>query len=229
MCAEIFGGNGSGDLLDGLWFFFFSNLVLRRRSKSTESQASPLDRRCFCLLLLWVKDALGTRPLWMLTATEFLSFEQHENMVTASVEVVGAVCRHLSWSAYLYHLKHFIHVLQTGQIGTKLGVRWVLWAVLLWVSPKTPKAKFSIFRSITWILGSSLTWEIADFEVDLGKWRWAWLCCLQLWSFNRSLLSYTMSHCVHGSSSSFCFCQAVPAPQTPSLLQYHCPWGFTVS
>lgn len=61
----------------------------------------------------------------MLTATEFLSFEQHENMVTASVEVVGAVCRHLSWSAYLYHLKHFIHVLQTGQIGTKLGVRCV--------------------------------------------------------------------------------------------------------
>nr|XP_056703398.1 small subunit processome component 20 homolog [Euleptes europaea] len=47
---------------------------------------------------------------------------KHENMVTASVEVVGAVCRHLSWSAYLYHLKHFIHVLQTGQINQKLGV-----------------------------------------------------------------------------------------------------------
>lgn len=45
-------------------------------------------------------------------------------MVTASVEVVGAVCRHLSWSAYLYHLKHFIHVLQTGQINQKLGVRY---------------------------------------------------------------------------------------------------------
>ncbi|XP_015276790.1 PREDICTED: small subunit processome component 20 homolog [Gekko japonicus] len=47
---------------------------------------------------------------------------KHENMVTASVEVIGAVCRHLSWSAYLYHLKHFIHVLQTGQINQKLGV-----------------------------------------------------------------------------------------------------------
>ncbi|XP_072856319.2 small subunit processome component 20 homolog isoform X1 [Pogona vitticeps] len=47
---------------------------------------------------------------------------KHENMVTASVEMVGAVCRHLSWSAYLYHLKHFIHVLQTGQINQKLGV-----------------------------------------------------------------------------------------------------------
>ncbi|KYO17523.1 small subunit processome component 20-like protein [Alligator mississippiensis] len=47
---------------------------------------------------------------------------KHENMITASVEVVGAVCRHLSWSAYMYHLKHFIHVLQTGQIDQKLGV-----------------------------------------------------------------------------------------------------------
>ncbi|XP_032077159.1 small subunit processome component 20 homolog [Thamnophis elegans] len=47
---------------------------------------------------------------------------KYENMITASVEMVGAVCRHLSWSAYLYHLKHFIHVLQTGQINQKLGV-----------------------------------------------------------------------------------------------------------
>ncbi|CAM4466104.1 unnamed protein product [Lepidochelys olivacea] len=47
---------------------------------------------------------------------------KHENMVTASVEVVGAVCRRLSWSAYMYHLKHFIHVLQTGQMNQKLAV-----------------------------------------------------------------------------------------------------------
>ncbi|EMP26858.1 Small subunit processome component 20 like protein [Chelonia mydas] len=47
---------------------------------------------------------------------------KHENMITASVEVVGAVCRRLSWSAYMYHLKHFIHVLQTGQMNQKLAV-----------------------------------------------------------------------------------------------------------
>ncbi|KAM4748821.1 small subunit processome component 20 homolog [Rhinophrynus dorsalis] len=47
---------------------------------------------------------------------------KYENMVTASVEMVGSVCKHLSWSAYMYHLKHFIHVLQTGQINQKLGV-----------------------------------------------------------------------------------------------------------
>lgn len=47
---------------------------------------------------------------------------KYENMISASVEIVGAVCKHLSWSAYMYHLKHFIHVLQTGQINQKLGV-----------------------------------------------------------------------------------------------------------
>ncbi|XP_069829345.1 small subunit processome component 20 homolog [Dendropsophus ebraccatus] len=47
---------------------------------------------------------------------------KHENMVNASVEMIGSVCKHLSWSAYMYQLKHFIHVLQMGQIIQKLGV-----------------------------------------------------------------------------------------------------------
>ncbi|KAL4612676.1 hypothetical protein GN956_G22842 [Arapaima gigas] len=47
---------------------------------------------------------------------------KHENVVTASVEVVGAVCRRLTWSKYLYYLKHMVHVLQTGQAEQKLAV-----------------------------------------------------------------------------------------------------------
>ncbi|XP_030881758.1 small subunit processome component 20 homolog [Leptonychotes weddellii] len=47
---------------------------------------------------------------------------KHENITVAATEVIGAICRHLSWSAYIYYLKHFIHVLQTGQINQKLGV-----------------------------------------------------------------------------------------------------------
>uniref|UniRef100_A0A8C0NH46 UTP20 small subunit processome component n=1 Tax=Canis lupus familiaris TaxID=9615 RepID=A0A8C0NH46_CANLF len=47
---------------------------------------------------------------------------KHENITIAATEVIGAICRHLSWSAYVYYLKHFIHVLQTGQINQKLGV-----------------------------------------------------------------------------------------------------------
>lgn len=48
---------------------------------------------------------------------------QHESMTTAAVEVIGAVCKRLTWSKYLYYLKHFIHVLQTGIVEQKLAVR----------------------------------------------------------------------------------------------------------
>ncbi|XP_037369681.1 small subunit processome component 20 homolog [Talpa occidentalis] len=47
---------------------------------------------------------------------------KHENITIAATEIIGAICKHLSWSAYVYYLKHFIHVLQTGQINQKLGV-----------------------------------------------------------------------------------------------------------
>ncbi|XP_023672630.2 small subunit processome component 20 homolog isoform X2 [Paramormyrops kingsleyae] len=47
---------------------------------------------------------------------------KYENVTSASIEVLGAVCRCLTWSKYLYYLKHFIHVLQTGQAEQKLAV-----------------------------------------------------------------------------------------------------------
>ncbi|MBN3321955.1 UTP20 protein, partial [Atractosteus spatula] len=48
--------------------------------------------------------------------------EEYENVISASVELVGAVCRHLPWSKYMYYLKYFVHVLQTGQADQKLAV-----------------------------------------------------------------------------------------------------------
>lgn len=45
-------------------------------------------------------------------------------MITASVEAVGAVCRRLTWSKYMYYLKHVIHLLQTAQVEQKLAVRY---------------------------------------------------------------------------------------------------------
>lgn len=50
-------------LMDCDFLFFPPNLMLRRRSKNTESQASPLDKRYFCLLLLQVRGALDARSL----------------------------------------------------------------------------------------------------------------------------------------------------------------------
>ncbi|KAL2102527.1 hypothetical protein ACEWY4_001695 [Coilia grayii] len=48
--------------------------------------------------------------------------KRHENMNSAGVEVVGAVCKRLTWSKYLYYLKHFVHVLQMGLAEQKLAV-----------------------------------------------------------------------------------------------------------
>ncbi|KAI5094075.1 small subunit processome component 20-like [Silurus meridionalis] len=51
---------------------------------------------------------------------------KHEAMTSAAVEVIGAVCKRLTWSKYLYYLKHFIHVLQTGIVEQKLAVSLLL-------------------------------------------------------------------------------------------------------
>ncbi|KAK1906944.1 Small subunit processome component 20 like [Dissostichus eleginoides] len=59
---------------------------------------------------------------YAMTALLDEKMQKHEGMITASVEVVGAVCRRLTWSKYLYYLKHFIHILQTSQAEQKLAV-----------------------------------------------------------------------------------------------------------
>ncbi|XP_060759153.1 small subunit processome component 20 homolog [Neoarius graeffei] len=51
---------------------------------------------------------------------------KHEAMTTAAIEVIGAVCKRLTWSKYLYYLKHFIHVLQMGIVEQKLAVSLLL-------------------------------------------------------------------------------------------------------
>ncbi|KAJ4924558.1 hypothetical protein JOQ06_003513 [Pogonophryne albipinna] len=63
---------------------------------------------------------------YAMTALLDEKMQKHEGMITASVEVVGAVCRRLTWSKYLYYLKHFIHILQTSQVEQKLAVSLLL-------------------------------------------------------------------------------------------------------
>ncbi|KAJ7404618.1 Small subunit processome component 20 like protein [Willisornis vidua] len=101
---------------------FFENMKhmqIHRRARALRKLAKQLTEE---KLVLSSKSLQNYIMPYATTAIFSEKMLKHENMVTASVEVVGAVCRHLSWSAYLYHLKHFIHVLQTGQISPKLGV-----------------------------------------------------------------------------------------------------------
>lgn len=101
---------------------FFENMKhmqIHRRARALRRLAKQLTEK---KLVLSSKSLQNYIMPYATTAIFSEKMLKHENMVTASVEVVGAICRHLSWSAYLYHLKHFIHVLQTGQISPKLGV-----------------------------------------------------------------------------------------------------------
>ncbi|OXB75402.1 UNVERIFIED_CONTAM: hypothetical protein H355_010604 [Colinus virginianus] len=101
---------------------FFENMKhmqIHRRARALRRLAKQLTEK---KLVLSSKSLQNYIMPYATTAIFSEKMLKHENMVTASVEVIGAICRHLSWSAYLYHLKHFIHVLQTGQISPKLGV-----------------------------------------------------------------------------------------------------------
>ncbi|XP_062441952.1 small subunit processome component 20 homolog [Rhea pennata] len=101
---------------------FFENMKhiqIHRRARALRKLAKQLTEK---KIVLSSKSLQNYIMPYATTAIFNEKMLKHENMVTASVEVIGAVCRHLSWSAYLYHLKHFIHVLQTGQISPKLGV-----------------------------------------------------------------------------------------------------------
>uniref|UniRef100_A0A8C3M1A3 UTP20 small subunit processome component n=1 Tax=Chrysolophus pictus TaxID=9089 RepID=A0A8C3M1A3_CHRPC len=101
---------------------FFENMKhmqIHRRARALRRLAKQLTEK---KLVLSSKSLQNYIMPYATTAIFSEKMLKHENMVTASVEVVGAICQHLSWSAYLYHLKHFIHVLQTGQISPKLGV-----------------------------------------------------------------------------------------------------------
>ncbi|KAM9389678.1 small subunit processome component 20 homolog [Phaethornis superciliosus] len=101
---------------------FFENMKhmqIHRRARALRKLAKHLTEK---KLILSSKSLQNYIMPYATTAIFNEKMLKHENMVTASVEVIGAICQHLSWSAYLYHLKHFIHVLQTGQISPKLGV-----------------------------------------------------------------------------------------------------------
>ncbi|KAG8439453.1 hypothetical protein GDO86_005604 [Hymenochirus boettgeri] len=102
---------------------FFENMKhiqIHRRARALRKLANKLVEENLVLSSKSLQNYIMPYATTTLFDEKMLKYE---NMVMASVEMVGAVCKHLSWSAYMYHLKNFIHVLQTGQIEQKLGVR----------------------------------------------------------------------------------------------------------
>ncbi|XP_067906298.1 small subunit processome component 20 homolog isoform X2 [Heterodontus francisci] len=105
---------------------FFENMKhiqIHRRARALKKLAKQLDEE---------KITLSSKSLvnYILPYASSTLFNEnmlkYENMTSASVELVGAACKHLSWSHYIYYLKRYIHVLQTGQINQKLAVSLLL-------------------------------------------------------------------------------------------------------
>ncbi|XP_006871187.1 PREDICTED: small subunit processome component 20 homolog [Chrysochloris asiatica] len=101
---------------------FFENMKhiqIHRRARSMKKLANQLMEGKIVLSSKSLQNYILPYAMTPIFDEKML---KHENITIAATEVIGAVCKHLSWSAYIYYLKHFIHVLCTGQINQKLGV-----------------------------------------------------------------------------------------------------------
>ncbi|KAM7378035.1 hypothetical protein PAMA_013096 [Pampus argenteus] len=101
------------------FFEHMKHIQIHRRGRALRKLAKQLTEGTVVMTPRSLQNYIMPYAMTILLDEKML---KHENMTSASVEVVGAVCRRLTWSKYLYYLKHFIHILQTGQIEQKLAV-----------------------------------------------------------------------------------------------------------
>ncbi|XP_011611808.2 small subunit processome component 20 homolog [Takifugu rubripes] len=101
------------------FFEHMKHIQIHRRGRALRKLAKQLDDGHVMMTPRSLQNYIMPYAMTALLDEKML---KHENMISASVEVVGAVCRRLTWSKYLYYLKHFIHILQTAQAEQKLAV-----------------------------------------------------------------------------------------------------------
>ncbi|XP_069012709.1 small subunit processome component 20 homolog [Embiotoca jacksoni] len=101
------------------FFEHMKHIQIHRRGRALRKLAKQLTEGTVQLTPRSLQNYIMPYAMTALLDEKML---KHENMTSASVEVVGAVCRRLTWSKYLYYLKHFIHILQTAQAEQKLAV-----------------------------------------------------------------------------------------------------------
>ncbi|KAL7370997.1 hypothetical protein ABVT39_016013 [Epinephelus coioides] len=105
--------------LESDFFEHMKHIQIHRRGRALRKLAKQLTEGQVVMTPRSLQNYIMPYALTALLDEKML---KHENMISASVEVVGAVCRKLTWSKYLYYLKHFIHILQTAQAEQKLAV-----------------------------------------------------------------------------------------------------------
>ncbi|CAK6949748.1 small subunit processome component 20 homolog [Scomber scombrus] len=105
--------------LESDFFEHMKHIQIHRRGRALRKLAKQLTEGTVIMTPRSLQNYIMPYAMTILLDEKML---KHENMTSASVEVVGAVCRRLTWSKYLFYLKHFVHILQTGQAEQKLAV-----------------------------------------------------------------------------------------------------------
>uniref|UniRef100_A0A4W6DX43 UTP20 small subunit processome component n=1 Tax=Lates calcarifer TaxID=8187 RepID=A0A4W6DX43_LATCA len=108
------------------FFEHMKHIQIHRRGRALRKFAKQLNEGTVVMTSRSLQNYIMPYAMTALLDEKML---KHENMTSASVEVVGAVCRRLTWSKYLYYLKHFIHILQTAQAEQKLAVSLLVTAL----------------------------------------------------------------------------------------------------
>ncbi|XP_029019229.1 small subunit processome component 20 homolog [Betta splendens] len=101
------------------FFEHMKHIQIHRRGRALRKLAKQLTDGTVAMTSRSLQQYIMPYALTALTDEKML---KHENLITASVEMVGAVCRKLTWSRYMYYLKQVIHLLQTAQVEQKLAV-----------------------------------------------------------------------------------------------------------
>ncbi|XP_064199288.1 small subunit processome component 20 homolog [Anguilla rostrata] len=101
------------------FFEHMKHIQIHRRGRALRKLAKQLTEGTVVMSPKSLQNYIMPYAMTALFSEKML---KHENMTSASVEVIGSVCRCLTWSRYLYYLKYFVHVLQTGQADQKLAV-----------------------------------------------------------------------------------------------------------
>ncbi|KAM4615221.1 small subunit processome component 20 homolog [Polymixia lowei] len=105
--------------LESDFFEHMKHIQIHRRGRALRKLAKQLTEGTVVMTSRSLQNYIMPYAMTALFDEKML---QHESVTSAAVEVLGAVCRRLTWSKYLHHLRHFIHILQTSQAEHKLSV-----------------------------------------------------------------------------------------------------------
>ncbi|KAJ8381936.1 hypothetical protein SKAU_G00027140 [Synaphobranchus kaupii] len=101
------------------FFEHMKHIQIHRRGRALRKLAKQLTEGTVVMSSKSLQNYIMPYAMTALFSEKMLKYE---NMTSASVEMIGSVCRCLTWSKYLYYLKYFVHVLHTGQADQKLAV-----------------------------------------------------------------------------------------------------------